>query len=145
MRRAVVALGVLAVVVLVAGCGGSGSDPLADDQGAPLALEHGATTERDGVRVEEISYGSGDDRVEAYLVSPLGTAVEKLPAVVFLHGSGDDRTEQLDTAVALFAAVHGFAMIEGTGFLGDEMDLDRIFDKVVDSALASITASPSRD
>ena len=101
MRRAVVALGVLAVVVLVAGCGGSGSDPLADDQGAPLALEHGATTERDGVRVEEISYGSGDDRVEAYLVSPLGTAVEKLPAVVFLHGSGDDRTEQLDTAVAL--------------------------------------------
>ena len=89
------------MVVLVAGCGGSGSDPLADDQGAPLALEHGATTERDGVRVEEISYGSGDDRVEAYLVSPLGTAVEKLPAVVFLHGSGDDRTEQLDTAVAL--------------------------------------------
>ncbi|MGW0020632.1 TetR/AcrR family transcriptional regulator [Rhodococcus sp. NPDC003382] len=62
-----------------------------------------------------------------------------------LVSCGVPEEDSLDTAVALFAAVHGFAMIEGTGFLGDEMDLDRIFDKVVDSALASITASPSRD
>ena len=100
MRRSLVAFGALAAAALVAGCGGSGSDPLADDHGVPLALEHGATTERDGVRVEEISYASGDDRVEAYLDSPR-KADEKLPAALFLHGSGDDRTEQLDTAFAL--------------------------------------------
>ncbi len=100
MRRTLVVFGALAAVALVAGCGGSESDPLADDHGVPLALEHGVTTERDGVRVEEISYASGDDRVEAYLVSPR-KAGEKLPAVLFLHGSGDDRTEQLDTAIAL--------------------------------------------
>ncbi len=61
-----------------------------------------------------------------------------------LVSCGVPEEDSLDTAVALFAAVHGFAMIEGTGFLGDEMDLDRIFEKVVDGATASITASPSR-
>jgi dienelactone hydrolase len=92
---------VLAAVVLLAGCGGPGADdPLADDHSAPLALQRGAQTERDGVRVQEISYASGDDRVEGYLVAPPGRD-EKLPGVVFLHGSGDDRNEQLDTAVAL--------------------------------------------
>jgi dienelactone hydrolase len=101
VRRAPAALGALAALALLAGCGGgSASDPVADDQGAPLALERGTKTERDGVEVEEISYASGDDRVEGYLVSPPDTD-GKLPAVVFLHGSGDDRTEQLDTAVAL--------------------------------------------
>ena len=100
MRRALAALGALAALALVAGCGGPGNDPLADDHDAPLALEHGATTGRDGVRVEEITYASGEDRVEAYLVSPPDPG-EKLPAALFLHGSGDDRTEQLDTAIAL--------------------------------------------
>ena len=98
MRRALAAVG--AVVLLLAGCGGSSSDPLADDHGAPLSLERGRQTERDGVRVQEISYASGDDRVEGYLVSPTDGA-ENLPAVVFLHGAGGDRGEQLDTAVAL--------------------------------------------
>jgi dienelactone hydrolase len=99
VRRALLAAG--ATVLLLAGCGGSGGDdPLADDHGAPLALERGAQTEREGVRVLEISYASGDDRVDGYLVAPPQTD-EKLPGVVFLHGSGDDRNEQLDTAVAL--------------------------------------------
>jgi len=98
VRLALAAAG--AAVVLLAGCGGSESDPLADDHSAPLALERGGQTERDGARVQEISYASGDDRVEGYLVTPPDTA-EELPAVVFLHGSGGDRSEQLDTAVAL--------------------------------------------
>jgi dienelactone hydrolase len=98
VRRAFAAVG--ASVLLLAGCGGSSSDPLADDHGAPLELERGGQTERGGVHVQDISYASGDDRVEAYLVTPPG-ADGKLPAVVFLHGSGDDRNEQLDTAVAL--------------------------------------------
>ena len=37
MRRALVAVGALAF--LLAGCGGSSSDPLADDHDAPLSLE----------------------------------------------------------------------------------------------------------
>ena len=98
MRRALVALGALSF--LLAGCGGSSRDPLADDHGAPLGLERGRQTERNGVLVQEISYSSGDDQVDGYLVSPPDTG-EKLPAVVFLHGAGGDRSEQLDTAVAL--------------------------------------------
>lgn len=100
MRRALI----LAVVVaLLAGCGGSGSagdDPLAYDAGQPLGLDQGRRTERDGVVVQAISYASGNDRVEGYLVSPSSTA-GKLPAVVFLHGAGGDREEQLGTAVKL--------------------------------------------
>jgi dienelactone hydrolase len=98
VRLALVAVGALGL--LLAGCGGSSSDPLADDHGAPVSLERGAQAERNGVRVQEISYASGDDRVEGYLVSP-PDAAGKLPAVVFLHGAGGDRNEQLDTAAAL--------------------------------------------
>ncbi len=104
MRR--VALFSILVVLLLAGCGGSSSsgtttdDPLSYDTGAPLALEQGTRSERDGVVVQDVSYVSGDDRVEGYLVSP-STTSGKLPAIVFLHGAGGDREEQLGTAVKL--------------------------------------------
>jgi dienelactone hydrolase len=102
------ALLAIAVGLLLAGCGGSGGsntssqtdDPLSYDGGAPLALEQGSRSERDGVVVQDVSYMSGDDRVEGYLVSPSSTD-GKVPAVVFLHGSGGDREEQLGTAVKL--------------------------------------------
>ncbi|WP_072815400.1 TetR/AcrR family transcriptional regulator [Rhodococcus zopfii] len=66
-----------------------------------------------------------------------------LRAVLVSYGVPEE--DSLDTAVALFAAVHGFAMIEGTGFLGDDMDLDHIFETVVDGALSAIAPSPSHD
>jgi len=50
--------------------------------------------------VEDVSFASGEDRVEGYLVSPSSTS-GKLPAVVFLHGAGGDREEQLGTAEKL--------------------------------------------
>jgi dienelactone hydrolase len=85
---------------LLSGCGGGSSDdPLADDD-APIALERGPVSERDGVEVQPVSYASGDDRVEGYLVSPRDGG-EGLPAVVFLHGASGDRNEQLDTAARL--------------------------------------------
>jgi dienelactone hydrolase len=94
----------LAAALLLAGCGGgtdaSAGDPLSDDGDAPLAVEQGARVERDGVVVQDVSYASGDDRVAGYLVSPASTS-GKLPAVVFLHGAGGDREEQLGTAVEL--------------------------------------------
>ena len=100
MRRAPLLL--VAVAVLAAGCGGGGdsNDPLAYDDGAPLALEQGARSERDGVVVRDISYASGADRVAGYLVSP-PSANGKLSGVVLLHGSGGDREEQLGVAVKL--------------------------------------------
>jgi hypothetical protein len=62
-----------------------------------------------------------------------------------LVSCGVPEEDSLDTTVALFAAVHGFAIIEGTGFLGDEMDLDHIFETVVNSVLSAIAPSPSHD
>src|SRR6185436_17692413 len=101
------ALLAIAVGLLLAGCGGGSSgasgradDPLSYDDGAALDLQHGTHSERDGVVVEDVSYASGDDRVDGYLVSPSSTD-GKVPAVVFLHGAGGDREEQLDTAVKL--------------------------------------------
>jgi dienelactone hydrolase len=93
---------VLALVgLVVAGCGGgSSSDQLGYDEGAALELHEGARTTHEGVVIQDISYASGDDRVEAYLLTPPRTG-RRLPAVVFLHGAGGDRSEQLDTAVEL--------------------------------------------
>jgi dienelactone hydrolase len=92
----------LLLAVLVSGCGGSSSsgDPLSYDTGAALAAREGQRTDRDGVVVQGISYASGDDTVDGYLVLPSSTS-GKLPAVVFLHGAGGDREEQLGTAVKL--------------------------------------------
>jgi len=93
----------IAVAALVSGCGGSDTardDPLAYDDGAPLATQHGTRSERDGVVVQGITYASGDARVEGYLVAPPSTT-GKLPAVLFLPGAGGDRSEQLGTAVKL--------------------------------------------
>lgn len=102
--RCALALLSIACATFLAGCGGGDNSPtddvLAYDDGAPLNLERGKATERDGVVVQDVSYASGDDRIEGYLVSPSSTT-ERLPAVVFLHGAGGDREEQLGTAVKL--------------------------------------------
>jgi hypothetical protein len=92
------------VALVLAGCGGGTSDTTDDahssDAGAPLAVQHGTRSVRDGAVVQSVTYASGADRVEGYLVSP-SSASGKLPAVVFLHGAGGDREEQLGTAVKL--------------------------------------------
>jgi len=90
---------------LLAGCGGgtggsANDDPLTYDADAPLSVRYGARSERDGVVVQDVSYESRGDRVAGYLVSPRSSA-GKLSAVVFLHGAGGDREEQLGTAVKL--------------------------------------------
>lgn len=99
MRRAVAVSAVL--VLLLPGCGGSSADePLAYDADAPLEIQRGTRSEQDGVVVQELTYASGDDRVEGYLVAP-STTTGRAPGVVFLHGAGGDRSEQLGTAVRL--------------------------------------------
>lgn len=99
MRRT--ALLLVIVCLVVAGCGGgSTADGLGYDEGAPLELHEGARATRNGVVVQDVSYTSGDDRVEATLLSLPRTGA-RLPAVVLLHGAGGDRSEQLDTAAEL--------------------------------------------
>jgi dienelactone hydrolase len=93
---------VAVLAVIAAGCGGgTASDPFAYDRDQPLDVQRGADVPaNDQVVVQEVSYASGDDHVQGYLVVP---TVQKgrLPAVVFLHGAGGDRDEQLGFAVEL--------------------------------------------
>ena len=100
MRRAVAL--VLAVAALAAGCGGSTeSDPFATGD-APLDVELGPQrTVEDGVVVRQVVYRSGEDRVAGYLVAPAAATEGGAPAVLYLHGAGGDREEQLDAAVRL--------------------------------------------
>ena len=90
------------VVTVLVGCGGSGgADPtFAYDDGASLSQEEGAPLPRTGpLLVRTVSYASGDRRVRGYLVAP--RTGSRLPAVVYLHGSGGDRTQLLPLAEQL--------------------------------------------
>ena len=74
-------------------CGGSGADAegtFAYDADAPLAVEDGDRLESDSLDVREISYSSGDQRVEGVRVA-LPSLSDPVPGVVYLHGSGGDR------------------------------------------------------
>lgn len=91
-------------------------------------------------------------RYQALTTTPIDRAALMTAALdtntalrTMLVSCGVPEEDSLDTTVALFAAVHGFAIIEGTGFLGDEMDLDHIFETVVNSVLSAIAPSPSHD
>jgi dienelactone hydrolase len=53
----------------------------------------------DPIAVEDVSFRSGGQRVEGYLVSPSGSG--RHPAVVLVHGAGGDRGELLERARAL--------------------------------------------
>jgi uncharacterized protein len=93
------------VAALVGGCsGGSATDAsgaFAYDADQPLGLEQRpGGSAGSAVVVRDVSYRSGDDRVEALLVSPRASTGEH-PAVVLLHGAGGDRTEQLAAAAKL--------------------------------------------
>ena len=115
----------LSIAVLVSGCGGEAAsgDPFAYDGEQPLTLEEGSELPaNDRVVVEEVSYSSGGDRVEAYLVSPRPRQ-ERLPAVVFLHGAGGDREEQLGFAAQLVEV--GAADSVRLDWLSDHLDIGR--------------------
>ena len=97
LRAAAVALASLTL----AGCGGAGDDTFAYDEDAGLSVEQGAPLERDdALSVRPISYVSGDGRVEGYLVRPRDK-MARLPGVVYLHGSGGDRSQLLLLAESL--------------------------------------------
>ncbi|MFZ2178108.1 MAG: TetR/AcrR family transcriptional regulator [Rhodococcus sp. (in: high G+C Gram-positive bacteria)] len=46
--------------------------------------------------------------------------------------------DTLDAAVSMFAAMHGFVMLVNSDFLGDEMDLETIYESVLRGALSGV-------
>lgn len=55
-----------------------------------------------------------------------------------LASCGLPNSETFDAAVSLFAAMHGFAVLVNTNFIGAGLDRDRIYAAVVRGALAGI-------
>ena len=101
---------VAALAALLAGCGSSGSQASSEgpprlhfdyDRSAPLAYaDHGRINKRSSpVAVHDVSFESNGRRVEGYLLVPPGSG--RRPAVVFVHGSGGDRSELLGQAAEL--------------------------------------------
>jgi len=93
----------LVVALLATGCVGASADDdtFAYDADAPLALETGAQL-ADGrpLDVREISFASGEKQIGGVLVAPPHSE-GRVPAVVYLHGSGGDRTQLLPLATSL--------------------------------------------
>jgi dienelactone hydrolase len=98
------------LAVLVAGCGSSSSATPSGglprlhfdyDSAAPLDyVDRGRINERSyPIAVHDVSFRSGDRTIDGYLLVPRGSG--RRPAVVFVHGSGGDRSELLGQAAEL--------------------------------------------
>lgn len=97
--------------VLLAGCGGgsqSAQGPFAYDRSADLAVIDSGHVTSAGVVIRDLSYATPAGRVQAFLVEPQHEA--RVPALIYLHGGGGDRTSMLDQALAA-AANHVAALL----------------------------------
>lgn len=101
----------LALAALAA-CGSTGTKRPSDgpprldfayDSSAPLGYaDHGRINRASyPIAIRDVSFRSGGRTVAAYLLVPPGSG--RRPAVVFVHGSGGDRSELLGQAAALAA------------------------------------------
>jgi dienelactone hydrolase len=96
----------LALAAVVAGCGSSSSHhrvastPLLDfayDASAPLDyVDRGRVNTAAPLAIHDVSFTSGGKRIDGYLVLPPGSG--RRPAVVFVPGTGGDRSELLPKA-----------------------------------------------
>jgi dienelactone hydrolase len=103
-----------ACALAVAACSGEASGPAVEaaaperaslldyDRSAPLSfVDHGRVNRNSPIVVRDISYASGGRRVRAYLVLPPGRG--PFPAVVYAHGSGEDRLAFVGVAAWIVA------------------------------------------
>ena len=99
----------VAFLVLAAGCGGGGAakqraePPLFhDDARAPVRLrDRGRINHGYPIQVRDVSYAGARGRVSAFLVVPPGKG--PFPAVLYLHGTAEDRTRLVVPAAWLAA------------------------------------------
>jgi dienelactone hydrolase len=98
----------VALLVVTAGCGGSGQDKaeqstqFAYDASAPLHyVDRGSVNHGYPIAVHDISFTSSGKRIDGMLVVPPGKG--PFPGVVYLHGTGGDRTELLVPATWMAA------------------------------------------
>jgi YD repeat-containing protein len=78
------------------------SDPFAYDGSAPLRVDDAGRVNRDyPIAVRDISFAVPGGRVQALLAVPPGRG--RLPAVVYLHGAGGDRSDLIVPATWLAA------------------------------------------
>jgi dienelactone hydrolase len=94
----------LTLLLALAGCGSEERDegPFAYDASQPLAFDDQGVVDPDyPVAVHDVSYGSGRNRIQAFLVVPPGDG--PFPAAVYVHGAGSDRLSMLGPATWLAA------------------------------------------
>ena len=131
------------VVVLVAGCGGTGddgptSDPFAYDRGAPLGVREFASWRNGGVTVHDVSYASpGGGRVPAFVVVPDGHG--PFAGLIVQHGMPSSRRGMLSIALefarlgAVAVAIDApFARRSGDPVRFDERDRAEQIQLIVD-------------
>jgi dienelactone hydrolase len=94
---------VLLLAVAACGSGSSGGEgPFAYDGSQPLDVTDQGVVDPDyPLAVHDVSYRSGGDLVEAYLVVPPGEG--PWPAAVYVHGAGSNRLSMLGPATWLAA------------------------------------------
>jgi len=85
---------------------------------------------------------------EAFYAAALD-AIEALAVMVRSAGLPDDRL--LQSAMALFASLHGFVSLEVAGYFGDlsgtsaeALDLDRVYEQVIDGAVTAASLEATR-
>jgi dienelactone hydrolase len=87
------------LLVIVAGCGGSGGHRtqarrlFSYDAAQSLGyVDHGRANHGYPIAIHDVSYTAGRDRIGAYLMLPPPRS-KRRPAVIYLHGAGGDRRE----------------------------------------------------
>ena len=104
--RTVAAILVLAIASCV-GCGGSdtkttSNSPFAYDASAPLHyVDRGVVNHGYPIKVHDVSFTAAGRRVDGFLAVPPGKG--PFPAVLYLHGSGGDRSQMIVPATWLAA------------------------------------------
>jgi len=106
-RRASLVAASLALAGAAAGCGGTkpvDDGPFGYAADSPLeTTDRGVVDDDYPIAVHDISYASGEERVDAFLSVPPGRG--RRPAVIYVHGAGSTRDSMIGPA--LWLAAHG--------------------------------------